>query len=337
MSKIKLITIVFVTVFVLTGCGDKKQQKKNISEIESFIYSGDYVAASVAYKVYDFVFMYYYNQYKDIDISLQKANLFSLSYYIASKETKISDEEKQEIIKMCDQIADLKNQLYSAKGFDKNGVIKYLYGISLDQFTVYSIMESVINKYKSSVEQSFEFNEQELTSYYKQNENKYKGVLIQILFYSVKDENGIPYTEDKKQQKVQYALDHIKNIKNGTDMDDLIRNESEDPAVSETGGKMQFIISEYQKEDKIYEFITNPNTKIGDMTVITDEFGIYLLRLEEYEDYDNNTEIREKIKKDYFNIAFENEMQTKSAEYELTETKTDLMETIAQGFISEEE
>lgn len=114
-------------------------------------------------------------------------------------------------------------------------------------------------------------------------------------------------------------------------MDELILEESEDPAVVETGGKLNFVLGEYSKEDEIYEFSSNPDTKVGDMTVIVDDYGIYLVRLENFEEYDNSEDIKEKVKNDYLNLKFNEDISriSKEDKYLITYTNNELVDTIA--------
>ena len=60
---------------------------------------------------------------------------------------------------------------------------------------------------------------------------------LQVLYYSLKDENGNKLSWEVIEEKINKAESYLDEIKTSSDMDDLILNESDDIGVIETGGR----------------------------------------------------------------------------------------------------
>lgn len=327
MKKRALLAYILLFILLFPGCEKKDVNKVVEYDIEGIKYNGSYVAESSDFKVFDFVFLYYINSSSYKTESLKNAHLFSLSYFLARESNPLTDKEREDIIRLCDELTKDNAELYLNMGF-----------VSVLQYKLFLLMENTINKHKAKVFETYEMKEEDLRSYYSGNEMKYKKVALQILYYSVKDENGYQLSAEIITEKKNKALAYIKEIKTSAEMDDLIQEESEDPAVVETGGKMSFVLGEYTKQDEIFSFASDPGTKAGDMTVIVDEYGIYLVRLESLENYDNSDDIKDKVRTDFRNKKFNDEIKAlaKEDKYKLTNINEELIDSISDSYTIEE-
>lgn len=287
-------------------------------------YDGKIIAENEDFRVYDFVFMHFCTDAKNKDEALNKAHLYSVTYEIARLNTPLTEEEKEEILRLSEDLAKDNAELYLNKGFE-----------NVLQYKLFALMDNTINKYKSSVFEKYDIDDKDLLDYYNQNVKKYKSVALQVLYYSLKDENGNKLSWEVIEEKINKAESYLDEIKTSSDMDDLILNESDDIGVIETGGKMTVSLEGYQnKDDELYEFSSNPDLKVGDMIVIVDEYGIYLVRCDGFEDYDNSENVRDAVYNDYCTFKFLTEMETylEDEKYYLKDIKEEIMDKITTQY-----
>ena len=322
MKKLYLVAVFILMVLTIASCNRNKHvDEKEVWYIEDIAYEGRVVAQKSDFKVFDFVFMHFCTVSDSKEEALNKAHLYSVTYEVARKNYGLTKEEKEEILKISDELTKDNAELYLNKGFE-----------TVLQYKLFTLMENTIKKYKSEVFKSYNISEQELTTYYNQNVNKYRRIALQVLFYSLKDENSNPLSEDIITDKIDRAKSYLDQINSSEEMDSLIMRESEDPAVIETGGKLTISVEGYQnKEDEIYKFSSNPNLEIGDMVVVVDEFGIYLIRCDGFDEYANSEDIRGVVYDDYCNIKFNEEIDrtSKQDEYILQDIKYEIIDIIA--------
>ncbi|NLN03491.1 MAG: hypothetical protein GX166_01500 [Clostridiaceae bacterium] len=322
MKRLCLAVAFFLVAAMAAGCtkGENGQKKLNVWQIEGLAYDGNVVAENEDFRIYDFVFMHFCTDADHKEDALNKAHLFSVIYEIARLNNPLSEEEKEEILRISEELAKDNAELYLNKGFE-----------NVLQYKLFTLMENTINKYKSSVFDKYDINDDELLDYYKQNIKKYRSVELQVLFYSLKDENGNKLSQEVIDEKIEKAESYLDKIQTSSDMDDLILDESEDPGVIETGGRMTVSLEGYQnKDDEFYAFSSNPDLKTGDMTVIVDEYGIYLVRCDGFEDYENSEEVRDAVYNDYCTLKFLKEMEAHldDEKYHLEDIKEDIMDKI---------
>lgn len=283
MFKKNLSLILILCIFFPFGCS----KKENITDvpllIEGIEYRGDLLAFGPKVKVFDFIFIHFYQEGGLVD-SFYKAYQYSSLYEYAKESHSLSEEEREEIISLS-QSYRKDDILYSDFVFE-----------SQDQYCIFMLMENTIHKYKKDFFSSLDLKETDLKKHYDDNYESYKEISLQILFMPIIGEEELAIKRD-------YLSVKMKEITNSQDMDFLIKEELGDLFPSEGGGFTSFILGDYpQKDDVVYAFASEPKIKEGDMDLVTDDYGLYLLRCDDIEDYDNNGQIKDKVREDLLNI-----------------------------------
>ncbi len=142
-----------------------------------------------------------------------------------------------------------------------------------------------------------EVTDEQIKQYYDENRIIFDNVTYKQIKFNILEEDKSKMSEDKLKEVETKALNALKRVNNGEDMDALIAELSEDESVIYNQGKLSI-----RKGDLIDELADVENwafsSEVGDTTLIKTDVGYYVVKLDNKKiDYEyNKTDAKNRLK-----------------------------------------
>lgn len=236
--------------------------------------------------------------------ALENAKEFKVQLIKADQEKfKLSDEERKDLLDYLNRSLQNENNVQ----YIRNDL-----GLTLAQFRDMMIKSERVNRYAyETMEKNREavsVSDGEITAYYQQNRDTLDEVTVSHLFISTEQE-GI--TDTQKLEKRKLAEDLLQRIQQGENMQELIRDYSEDSSSIENGGlyKFTFIETEALEYTEVFgEWAFS--AEIGDLKMIESQYGFHIVRLEDKKGLEDRKEqIKSTIQNQKLNEFYYNQVQ----------------------------
>ena len=216
---------------------------------------------------------------------------------------KLSDAERKEI---------LDNLNKSLQNKDNVQYIRNNLGLTLAQFRDMMLKSERVNRYAYETMQknrdAVSISDEEIVDYYQKNRDTLDEVTVSHLFISTEQEG---MTDAQKQEKRRLAEDLLQRIQQGENMEELIRNYSDDSFSINDDGLYRFTFIETEALEYTEAFGEWAfNSKIGDLAMIESQFGFHIVRLEAKKGLEDRKEqIKSTIQNQKLNEFYYNQVQ----------------------------
>ena len=250
---------------------------------------------------------------------LREAAVFKTKYLLAAAAGFVlSEEERTAVDDAAYRFAQMQLQTETASGAaDEDGILQYLYGVSLTEYQHIMECETVIRKYLNHRYQNTEVNETECRQYYEANRGRFLTVHLRVVMYRLPLISGTENTDEAAAAQVMaHVQQAMTNVHSEEDMMALIARESEEDGVDDGGG-LRIIFPETLSENDIFRpFVEKNDLTAGDTTVVRDQKWIYGIRCERILTYDSSDSVRQSVTEAYITEKTENDIRAHIMPYE---------------------
>ena len=196
---------------------------------------------------------------KKIKIQLIKANENKIEL---TKEEK--DKNKKEIDEMVEKLGGTINA---------NQRIFMVYGVPMGEYKKIREEISLVNKYMDSEKTKLKASDEELLDYYNKIYENEEQVTTRHILLSTVDSKEQPLPDDKIEEQRVKANELLERLKNGEDIEKLVRENTADVSSIDTKGQYTFRKGQMVSEFEGWAFNNAP----GSMGVIKTEYGFHVI------------------------------------------------------------
>lgn len=164
----------------------------------------------------------------------------------------------------------------------------YYYGLTEDQFRQFWTDWALVEKYNSQCEAEADTSPEQQARAYEEFRDYLYGCNATVLSLSLKD-----LSEEEQETKKALANELLTQIQEGTDMGVLVRKHCDDSELVRTLGEVKITPSFRYSFPEIYEF--TENAAEGDIAVVESESAVYIIRCNDFEDFDDLRDTDEMI------------------------------------------
>lgn len=167
------------------------------------------------------------------------------------------------------------------------------YRVSIKQYK--KILSDFMLVYKIADEEQAKLTatEEEIKAHYDENsENFINTTLRHILFFTVDEQTGQPFADEKIKEIEKKANETLEKIKSGEDMVELVKELSEDPGTKESGGELP-PIGKNGYLPELWDW--SIKSKVNDIGVVKAPYGYHVVRLEKVTTYEDAKENVKKV------------------------------------------
>ncbi len=192
------------------------------------------------------------------------------------------------------------------------------FGISFDKYVDIITRQQVASAYISKYTSAVAVTDAEVETYYNSNKASLDLITVKEVFYPTVDLQTQAGLSTEQQAKAKSDADAaVVKIKNGANIDDIIKNESKDPSLSTNNGKMQVSLDANSKS--YYQPISDAlaTMKVGDVkSILVDNVGYYVVK---YESITVFSDVKDKAKQALQSSKYTVQMRTNYASIAIVE------------------
>lgn len=229
------------------------------------------------------------NMAKEFEIQVMKAK--ERNYTLSSDDAKEVDNMAEYYLNQL-----MSNLQYS--GVDSSKIrseaekqFKNSYRVSIKQYKKILSDFMLVYKLADEEQEKLTATEEEIKSHYDKNSDNFiKTTLRHILFFTVDEQTGLPFEEDKIKEIEKKANETLEKIKSGEDMATLAKDLSEDVSTKDSGGELPPL----EKNGYFPELWDwSIKSKVNDVGVVKVSYGYHVVRLEKVTTFED---VKENVK-----------------------------------------
>lgn len=196
---------------------------------------------------------------KKIKIQLIKAN---------ENKIQLTKEEKDKNTKEIDEMVEKLGGSINA-----NQRIFTVYGVPTSEYRKIREEISLVNKYMDFEKAKLEASDEEVMDYYKKNYENEEIVTVRHILLSTVDSKEQPLPDEKIEEQRVLANELLEKLKNGEDIEKLVRENTADVSSMNTKGQYTFRKGQMVSEFEGWAFSNKP----GSMGIVKTEYGFHVI------------------------------------------------------------
>ncbi len=270
------------------------------------------------------------------DRALELCTLFKVTFLEGKKAgLELTDEEKETTTKEISDHADQALATYGGQYADvktRDDIMRKMYSMNVKDYTRFAFQQQSTSNYAKDVIGKMKPTDEELKTFYDENEDTYRIVTVRHILFLTQDEEGKALSAEEKAKKYEKAEKVKKKVEEGDDIEALVKGYSEDTYLDELGIYEVSKNSGYVKEFEEWALKQKEVTDV--VEIIESSFGYHVMMCEGIKTFEDKT-VKENVTTAYNEKNFDKSMKDLIDEkkYEVTETNQELINKATDEFM----